>query len=230
MLSKWVGESAKAVREIFKKARQTSPTIVFFDEIDSIAAKRGMGENKESESVINQLLTELGGLQDMKGVVVLASTNRPDIIDSALLRPGRFDRIIYASVPDEKARAKIFHIHLKMKLDIPLETTKKETLAKELATKTEEEIKRDRLSKELATKTEGYVGADIEAVCREAAMLALRENNEATSVSKKHFTAALEKIKPSVTKDLEETYSSMESTFRQATAKEVKQNRPTYYG
>ncbi|WP_456419808.1 CDC48 family AAA ATPase [Methanocaldococcus infernus] len=153
IFSKWVGESEKAIREIFKKARQNAPCIIFFDEIDAIAPKRGRDiSSGVTDKVVNQILTELDGLEEPKDVVVIAATNRPDIIDPALLRPGRLDRIILVPVPDEKARLDIFKIHtrgMSLAEDVDLE--------------------------ELAKKTEGYTGADIEAVCREAAMLAVRE-------------------------------------------------------
>jgi transitional endoplasmic reticulum ATPase len=208
LLSKWVGESEKAVREIFRKARQTAPTIIFFDEIDSLAPKRGSGsDNNVSERVVNQILTEMDGLQELQDVVVIAATNRPDMVDTALLRPGRFDRIILAAVPDKNARKKIFEVHLK---GMPLA---------------------DGVSVDsLAEESEGYVGADIEAVCREAAILALREDMQAKIVNKEHFDEALKKVKPSVTEDIEEMYEEMENFFKQARAKEMQENRPRYLG
>ncbi len=153
IFSKWVGESEKAIREIFKKARQNAPCIIFFDEIDAIAPKRGRDiSSGVTDKVVNQILTELDGMEEPKDVIVIAATNRPDIIDPALLRPGRLDRVILVPVPDEKARLDIFKIHTRgMNLD--------------------EDVNLE----ELAKKTEGYTGADIEAVCREAAMLAVRE-------------------------------------------------------
>lgn len=155
MLSKWVGESEKAIREMFKKARQVSPCIIFFDEIDSIAAVRGATTEggKVAERVVNQLLTELDGLETLKEIVVIAATNRPDIMDPALLRAGRFDRMVLVGAPNRSGRINIFKIHAK---NIPLED--------------------DVNLEELADMTEGYVGADIESVCREAVMLALRED------------------------------------------------------
>jgi transitional endoplasmic reticulum ATPase len=177
LLNKWVGESEKAVREIFKKARQVSPSIVFFDEIDSIASKRGHSEGSSGveERVVNQILTELDGLEELTNVVVIAATNRPDLVDPALLRPGRFDRHILASPPGEKVRLKIFEIHTK---DMP--------------------IAKDVTLREIAAVTANFSGADIENVCREAAMIALREDAEAKEVTKKHFDTALEKIGPSL--------------------------------
>jgi transitional endoplasmic reticulum ATPase len=152
LLSKYVGESEKAIREVFRKARQASPTIVFFDEIDSIAPVRGAGSDTfVTERVVSQILTELDGLEELQDVVVIAATNRIDMVDPALLRPGRIDRIIHIPLPDKDARSKIFEIHLKGK---PVS---------------------DEVSVQwLAEATDGYSGAEIEAVCREAAMLALR--------------------------------------------------------
>jgi len=180
ILSKWVGESEKAVRKIFRKARQAAPCVVFFDEIDAIAPARGYryGDSGVTDRIVNQLLTEMDGLVLLKGVVILAATNRPDILDPALLRPGRFDRILYVPAPDEKARYEIFKVHTRhmpLSEDVDLH--------------------------ELARITEGYTGADIAAVCREAAMTALREAGKPTKVSMKHFQAALKVITPSVSKE-----------------------------
>ena len=209
LLSKWVGESEKAVREIFKKARQTSPTIIFFDEIDSLAPRRGIHSSHTTESVVNQLLTEMDGLEDLHDVVVLAATNRPDMVDTALLRPGRFDRIILTPVPDKKAREKIFEAHTK---GMPLKNV---------------DIKK------LADKTDGYVGADIEAICREAAIRALREKeniDDAKEITMKHFDKVLKEVGPSVTKEIEEVYEAMKGSFKSARAKEMKEEKPSYMG
>ncbi|MBW3015085.1 CDC48 family AAA ATPase [Candidatus Woesearchaeota archaeon] len=203
MLSKWVGESERAVREVFKKARQTSPTIIFFDEMDSIAPKRGLSHDSHvTERVVNQLLTEIDGLEELHDVVVIAASNRPDIIDTGLLRPGRFDRIIHVGVPDIKTREKVFAIH-----------TKSMPLAKDV------DIKK------LSEKAEGYVGADIESLCREAAILALREDMKAKEVKSKHFEKAFDKVKPSVTKEVIEAYESLRDTFKRAKAKEIKEEK-----
>ncbi len=151
-LSKWVGESEKAVRETFRKARQAAPCVVFLDEIDSITPTRGTGSDSHvTERVISQILTELDGLEELKGVVVIGATNRPDIVDQALLRPGRFDRLLYVPPPEKAAREEIFKIHTAKK---PLENV---------------DIKK------LADMTEGYTGADIAALSNEAVMLAIRE-------------------------------------------------------
>jgi transitional endoplasmic reticulum ATPase len=175
VLSKWVGESEKAVREIFKKAKQTTPAIVFLDEIDSIVPRRGLGsESTVTERVVNQMLTSIDGLEPLEEVVVIGATNRPDMIDPGLLRTGRFDRLIQIPPPDEAGRLEIFNVHTK---NMPL---KKVSLEK------------------LAHQTEGYSGADIEGVCREAGILALREDMDAEFVTAKHFKTALEMVKPSL--------------------------------
>ncbi|WBF07919.1 CDC48 family AAA ATPase [Methanothermobacter thermautotrophicus] len=175
LLSKWVGESEKGVREVFRKARQTAPTVIFFDEIDSIASVRSgsTADSGVTQRVVNQLLTEIDGLEELQDVAVIAATNRPDILDPALLRPGRFDRHVKVEDPDKEARLAIFRVHTK---DMPLAD--------------------DVDLEKLAAKTEGYVGADIEAVCREAAMLTLRDNMDAEEVSMKYFLEAMEKVKP----------------------------------
>jgi transitional endoplasmic reticulum ATPase len=154
LISKWVGESEKGVREIFRKARQAAPCIVFFDELDAVAPRRGRSEGDAhvTERVISQMLTEMDGLEDLKGVVVIGATNRPDIIDEALLRPGRFDRILEVPLPDREARKEILMIHTKRK---PLDHT----------------VNIDRL----VELTEGYTGADIAAITNAAAMSAVKE-------------------------------------------------------
>jgi transitional endoplasmic reticulum ATPase len=179
VLSKWVGESEKAVRKIFAKARQVSPAIIFFDEIDAIASSRSgmnVGSNTDAR-VVNQILTEMDGMEDMKDVIVLAASNRPELIDPALMRPGRFDRHIMIPPPDEKGREAIFKVHT---ASIP--------------------IAKDINLKELSKKTANYSGADIEAVCREAAMNALRKNMKATEVKKANFDYALKEIHGSLRK------------------------------
>jgi len=175
LLSKWVGESEKGVREVFRKAKQAAPTVIFFDEIDAIASARS-GNDTDSgvtKRVVNQLLTEMDGLEELEDVAIIAATNRPDILDAGLMRPGRFDRHIQVGEPDEEARKSIFEVHTK---DMPL--------AKDVDLK------------KLAKNTEGYVGADIEAICREAAMLALREDIEAKEIPYKYFKQAIDKVKP----------------------------------
>jgi len=207
LLNKYVGESEKGIREVFEKARSNAPTVVFFDEIDSIAGERGQrtGDSGVSERMVSQLLTELDGLEELEDVVVIATTNRPDLIDKALLRPGRLDRHVHVPVPDEEGRRKIFEVH-----------TRNKPLA--------EGVDLDYL----ARKTEGYVGADIEALCREASMMASREFiNSVTPeevddsvgnvrVTPEHFEKALEEVSPSVDADVRERYEEIESKFDKA--------------
>src|ERR687884_951160 len=199
LISKWVGESEKGVREVFRKARQAAPCVVFFDELDAIAPRRGgsEGDSHVTERVISQMLTEMDGLEDLKGVVVIGATNRPDIIDEALLRPGRFDRMLEVPIPDKDARKQILGIHTKRK---PLDHT----------------VNIDKL----VGLTEGYTGADIAAITNAAAMSAIKEyivnNNKVGSnnqdikyksegkkkdfkISMKHFEAAIQKIKKKAT-------------------------------
>ena len=191
LLSMWVGKSEEGVRKIFERARQVAPCIIFFDEIDSLAGKRG-GEAgaKVTERVLNQLLSEMDGLEDLKDILIVAATNRPDMLDAAILRPGRFDKILLVSAPEEEGRLKILQIH-----------TKKMPLAKDVNLK------------DISKKTIGFTGADIEAFVREAGMLSLRENKEAKEVKKKHFNEALSKIAPSVTKSTLNAYKKVEETF-----------------
>ena len=207
LLNKYVGESEKGVREVFEKARSNAPTVVFFDEIDSIAGERGQrsGDSGVGERVVSQLLTELDGLEELEDVVVIATTNRPDLIDPALLRPGRLDRHVHVPVPDANAREKIFEVHSR---DKPLAD------GIDLA--------------DLADRTEGYVGADIEAVCREASMAASREfinsidpeevddSIENVLVTTDHFEEALDEVGPSVDADLRERYEEVEEQFERA--------------
>src|ERR687885_382112 len=179
LISKWVGESEKGVREVFRKARQAAPCVVFFDELDAVAPRRGgfEGDSNVTERVISQMLTELDGLEDLKGVVVIGATNRPDIIDEALLRPGRFDRILEVPVPDNEARKQIFLIHTKKKpLDSDVDLGK------------------------LVEMTENMTGADIAAIVNAAAMSAIKEHvrqkdSTKLEISMRHFEAALEKVK-----------------------------------
>ena len=164
LMSKFVGESEKGVRETFKRARQTAPCIIFFDEIDALAPRRGSGitDSHVSDRGISQLLTEMDGLEELRGVVVLAATNRLDLIDPALLRAGRFDQILYVPPPDEKARLEIFKIH-----------TKKSPLSEDVSLQ------------ELVAETKGFVGSGIEAICREATMTAIRKFLNLTAKRKK---------------------------------------------
>ncbi|AOW79513.1 cell division cycle protein CdcH [Halodesulfurarchaeum formicicum] len=188
LLSKWVGESEKAIRQTFRKARQVSPTVVFFDELDSLAPGRGQDAgNNVSERVVNQLLTELDGLEQMEGVMVVAATNRPDIIDPALIRSGRFDRLVMVGQPDEAGREEILRIHT---ADTPLSP--------------------DVSLREIAERTDGFVGSDLATVAREAAIEALRDDPDAEAVEMSHFRAALEDVRPTVTDDLLEYYDQVE--------------------
>jgi len=191
LLSMWVGKSEEGVRKIFTRARQVSPCIIFFDEIDSLAGKRGMEHGqKVTERVLNQLLAEMDGIEDLSNVIVIGATNRPDMLDSALLRPGRFDRILLAGAPSKEGREQIFKIH-----------TKNMPLAKDV-----------NISK-ILEQTEGYVGADVESLVREAAMLALRENIESKEVKMKHFEDALKKVGASVTRGDMDRYRKIETEY-----------------
>ncbi len=204
MLSKYVGESEKAVREIFRKAKQASPAIIFFDEVDSIAPIRGISSDSHvTERVISQMLTEMDGMEELKDVLVIAATNRPDMVDSALLRPGRLDRLIYVTPPCADARKAIFKIHLDGK---PLDN--KVDLA------------------ELARMTDGYVGSDIEAICREASIMALREKitpgmdreeakkiKDSIVITMDNFDSAMTRVKPTTSSGKLQDYEKLASEF-----------------
>jgi len=277
VMSKWVGESEKAVRELFKKARQVAPTIVFLDELDSIAPRRGTYAGSHvTDSVVNQLLTSIDGLESMEGVIVIGATNRPDIIDQGLLRPGRFDRLVLIRAPDEKARLEIFKIHTK---NIPITLTKEETKEIEQEVKSgflEERISessypdvtkkaareeavsqaeidklggpskpesgkkethvdlkklsdKDKFLYWLAHKTDGYSGADIEALCREAAMLALRKDEKAKKVEKKHFDEAMISVRASITPDIIKFYEKTSEEIGSGIAKKDKREKDIQY-
>jgi transitional endoplasmic reticulum ATPase len=206
LLSKWVGESEKGVRDIFRRARQAAPAIIFFDEVDALVPVRGSyaGSSHVTESVVSQILTELDGLEELKNVVVLAATNRPDMIDTALLRPGRLDRHVYVPPPDEEGRRKIFEVYLGRAGDM---------------------LAADINIDDLVARTEGFVGADIEALVREAKLAAMREfitvMGEKTDqeradaaanirLTKVHFDAALDKVRGSLDRD------AVEASERQA--------------
>ncbi|MEM0474900.1 MAG: CDC48 family AAA ATPase [Zestosphaera sp.] len=193
ILSKWVGESEKAIREIFRKARQVAPAIIFFDEIDSIAPLRGFsGDSYVSERVVSQLLTEMDSIEKIKNVIVIAATNRPDLVDPALLRPGRLDKLIYVPQPDIKARLEILKV-----------LTRRTPLSPEVSLE------------EIAKKTEGYSGADLTALVREAALNALRRNYEATQVTREDFEYALRKVPPSLTQEIVKFYEVWSSRTKQ---------------
>ncbi|MBI2629514.1 AAA family ATPase [Candidatus Pacearchaeota archaeon] len=184
--------SEEGVRKIFERARQVSPCIIFFDEIDSLASRRGAdaGGGRVTEQVLNQLLAEMDGLEELNNVIVIGATNRPDMLDPAILRPGRFDRILLVSTPNKEGRLSILKIH-----------TKNMPLAKD--------VDLDKISE----LTEGYVGADLESLAREAAMLALRENKDAKEVTKKNFEDAMKKVRPSVSKQLIDKYKKIEEDY-----------------
>jgi transitional endoplasmic reticulum ATPase len=273
LLSKWVGESERAVREVFKKARQVAPSIIFFDELDALTPARGSsGESHVFESVLNQLLTEMDGLQELKDMVVMGATNRPDIVDPALLRAGRFDRLVYIGEPDLPDRKKILDIHTRT---MPIEGSVFETVMQltaafdenaigdlvtalgtdrectiddigaeiaKIKPKDEEKLNRgqrrslileqfqlnhltinDPVREEMVTsiaqQTEGFVGADLEALCREAGMFAMREGSPV--VSSRHFEAGLAKVHPTMNDRLRESYMRIQQHFKGGLPKEV---------
>jgi len=272
LLSKWVGESERAVREVFKKARQVSPSIIFFDEIDALAPARGTNSDSHViDNVLNQILTEMDGLEELKDVVVMGATNRPDIVDPALLRAGRFDRLVYIGEPGTEDRKKIIGIHIRFMpvegstLDDVVQLTSgfnedalgelveklgrdkaisladvKSALvpAKEDSTGLTTGIRRrrfleilsekkltfadparDKLAADLAGITEGFVGSDLESLCREAGMLALREG--ATTVTKKHFDEAQKKVHPTMNENLRQYYGKIQQHFKGGLPKQV---------
>jgi len=194
VFSKWVGESEKAIREVFRKARMAAPAVIFLDEIDSITPRRGMGmsDSGVSERAISQLLTEMDGITTLQDIVVIAATNRPDMVDSAVLRPGRFDRLTYVPEPDDKSRLQIFKIY-----------TKGMPLCKDIDLD------------QLALATKHYSGADIESLCREAAMHSLRRDVETREVMMKDFQDAMKEMGPSITPDMEKWYKSFMQQIRQ---------------
>jgi len=206
VMSKWVGESEKAVRMIFKKAKQVAPCIVFLDELDAIAHRRGYdNDSGVSERVVNQLLTSMDGLETLEGVIVIGATNRPDMVDPALLRTGRFDRILLVPAPDKAARLEILRVHTK---DMPLEGVDLEELAVEL---------------------EGYTGADIEGLCREAAMIALRENKQAKKVTMTHFQEALKSVRPSLDAETVKFYEDISRRLERGLARRRREEPQPQY-
>jgi transitional endoplasmic reticulum ATPase len=273
LLSKWVGESERAVREIFKKARQVAPSLIFFDEMDALAPTRGGGSDSHViESVLNQILTEMDGLQELKDVAVMGATNRPDIVDPALLRPGRFDRLVYIGEPGPDDRKMILRIHTRL---MPIEGSPMEDLVTDITgigeqemeaavnhlgkerTFTLEEAKavfagipreskekissidlrrrlvehlvsrrlvlqdpaRDDLMATLSAQTEGFVGSDLEALCREAGMFALREG--ATTLAPRHFTAAAAKVHATMNQRVRDYYQKIQQFFKGGLPQEV---------
>ena len=194
VFSKWVGESEKAIREVFRKARMAAPAVIFFDEMDSLTPQRGGGgsDSGVSERVISQLLTEMDGILSLQDIVVIAATNRPNLIDPAVLRPGRFDRLIYVPEPDDKSRLQILKLYT---TNMPLN--------------------KDVDLNQVATATRYYSGADLENICREAAMHALRRDIAAGEVTMKDFQDALKEVGPSVSPDMEKWYKSFMQQVRQ---------------
>jgi len=197
VFSKWVGESEKAIREVFRRGRTAAPSIVFFDELDSVASRRGtgLGDGDASERVISQLLTEMDGIESLVNVVVIGASNRPDMIDPAILRPGRFDRLIYVPAPDGATRLQILKIHAR---NMPLA----------------QDVDLD----QIASQAAGYSGADLEAVCREAGLISLRRDVETKSVTLEDFRDAFYRVKPSVTPDMENWYQGFRKRFKKERA------------
>ncbi|MFB6290281.1 MAG: AAA family ATPase, partial [Candidatus Bipolaricaulia bacterium] len=194
LLSKWYGESEQRIAEVFDKARQVSPAIIFLDELDALAPERGggAGEPRATERIVNQLLSEMDGLEELQGVVVVGATNRPDMVDSALLRPGRFDELIHVPVPDEEARLKIYRVHTEeMNLEPGIDLEK------------------------LAELSENFTGADIAAVCKKAGRFALREDVDSQFVRMDHFLAAIDDTPASVTSDARKRYENIERRLKE---------------
>ena len=193
LFSKWVGESERAVQDIFAKARRSAPTIVFFDEIDALAVQRGAGGDSSGASVadrvLSQLLQEIDGVDPMRRVVIVAATNRPDVIDSALLRPGRIDRLLYVSPPNMKAREEILRIHLRK-------------------TPCDDTVNLNAIAKQ----TDGFSGAELAALCRESALLAMQECMDAEAVSQSNFQSALKAIRPQITDEMITFYENYART------------------
>ncbi|MEM2972562.1 MAG: CDC48 family AAA ATPase [Candidatus Caldarchaeum sp.] len=193
VFSKWVGESEKAIREIFRKARQAAPAVVFFDEIEAIAPRKDVMEDSSgvTNRVASQLLAEIDGIEELNDIVVIGATNRPDLLDPALLRPGRFDRLVLIPPPDEKARAEIFYIY-----------TRKMPLADDVNIEM------------LASRCEGFSGADIESLCREAALAALRRDKDTEKVYRRDFEEALLSVKPSISPQMMREYERVGDILR----------------
>jgi transitional endoplasmic reticulum ATPase len=194
LLSKWYGESEQQIARLFARARQVAPTVIFIDELDSLVPARGgsFGEPQVTERVVNTILAEMDGLEELQSVVVIGATNRPNLIDPALLRPGRFDELIYVSVPNEAGRRHILGIHTsKMPLgpDVDLDS--------------------------FAARTERFTGADLEDLVRRAGLFALRESMEAVTISSDHFERALKETRASVTPEMEKEYEAIQRNLKQ---------------
>jgi len=267
-----VGESERAVREVFKKARQVAPSIIFFDEIDALAPARGSSPDSHViDNVLNQILTEMDGLVELEDVVIMGATNRPDIVDPALLRPGRFDRLVYIGEPALPDRKKILAIHTRL---MPIEGSALEEVVRKTAGYDEDALaaladswgkdrtvtagelcaatgeksgtakglstggRRRRLVElmhehsltlsdplretfvtALAERTEGFVGSDLESLCREAGMLALRGNS--TVITMQHFEEAQKKVHPTMNERLREYYAKIQQHFKGGLPKQV---------
>jgi transitional endoplasmic reticulum ATPase len=194
LLSKWYGESEQQIARLFARARQVAPTVIFIDELDSLVPARGggMGEPAVTERVVNTILSEMDGLEELQSVVVIGATNRPNLIDPALLRPGRFDELIYVPVPDEAGRRRILGIHVG---EMPLD----------------EDVDLD----VLAARTERFTGADLEDLVRRAGMNALRQSLDVKTVTMQHFAEALEETRASVTAEMEREYEQMSARLKQ---------------
>lgn len=202
MISKWVGESERAIREIFKKAKQSAPSIIFLDEFESIASMRSGGSASEGSDVgnrvVNQLLASMDGVESLDGVIVVAATNRPEMIDPALLRSGRFERVLHVPPPDAAARESIFGIHSE---GMPLSKFS---------------------FKDILSGMDGFTGADIEAVCREAALICMRAGKK--KITKGHFEEAISRVRPTVTPDMLDYYQKMETRLTSGLTN-IKRNR-----
>ncbi|HJM54933.1 MAG TPA: CDC48 family AAA ATPase [Poseidonia sp.] len=202
LISKWVGESERAIREIFKKAKQSAPSIIFLDEFESIASMRSGGSASEGSDVanrvVNQLLASMDGVESLDGVIIVAATNRPEMIDPALLRSGRFERVLHVPPPDSGAREIIFNIHSE---GMPLSKFS---------------------FKDILTGMDGFTGADIEAVCREAALICMRAGKK--RVTKTHFEEAISRVRPTVTPDMLDYYQKMETRLTSGLSN-IKRNR-----
>ncbi len=209
VLSKWVGESERAIREVFQKARQSAPTVIFIDEIDAIAPMRGLfPDSHVTDRIVNQLLTEMDGIAELRDVVVIAATNRPDIVDPSLLRPGRFDRIIYVPPPDKEARKEILKVHTR---NVPLA----------------EDVDLDKL----AELTENYSGADLMALVREAVFIALEESGmKPTKVNMEHFLRAMEEVRPSLDPEVVRWYEGFAAQMKKMRRKVKREEGPSYIG
>ena len=194
LLSKWYGESEQQVSRLFARARQVAPTVIFIDEIDSLVPARGgsMGEPAVTERVVNTILAEMDGLEELQSVVVIGATNRPNLLDQALLRPGRFDELVYVPVPDQAGRLHILRIQTR---DMPLGA--------------------DVDLEEVSRRTQGYTGADLGDVIRRAGLLALRQDLGSATVGRTHFEQALKETRASVTVEMEREYEELRSRLKQ---------------